>query len=328
MRAVRCHRHGPPGDLVVEEVDDPVPGREEALVAVGAAAVNFPDVLVVTGEYQVRAAVPFVPGSELAGEVLEVGEGVRDLAPGDRVFGTLFVGAFAELAAVPAASLTPVPDGVDLADAAAFGVAHGTAYHTVRSVAGARDGTWVVVLGAGGGVGLAAVEVATLLGADAVAVASTEAKRTAALGKGAVAAVDASSGDLKHQLREIRPEGFDVVVDPVGGPLAEPALRTLRWGGRYVTVGFASGEIPRIPLNLVLLKGVTISGFEMASFMTHRPDRFTRDRDELLAHLGAGRLRPHVSARYPLEEAARALEVLRSRGAIGKLVVEPGLATV
>lgn len=319
MRAAWCPAYGGPDVVVVEEVEAPVVGPGQVRVRVASAAVNFPDVLLVAGRYQIPVPAPFVPGSELAGVVVEDGGG---FSAGDRVFGSLLVGAFAEEAVVPASSLALVPPGVDLAVAAAFGVAHRTAYHVLRSVAGVSAGDEVVVLGAGGGVGLAAVQLATVLGATVTAVASSPEKLDAAVAMGATRTIDHRGGSLRDALREVLPEGADVVVDPVGGDLSEPALRALRWGGRFVTVGFASGTIPRIPLNLVLLKGVHVLGFQFLDFVGHRPDDHARDEAELLALLADGRAFPHLGARFPLAEAAAALAHVAEGRAVGKVVLD------
>ena len=222
-----------------------------------------------------------------------------------------------------ASSLTPAPDGVELQAAAGFGVAYGTAYHSLRSVGRVQPGEWVAVLGAAGGVGLAAVDVAAALGARVVAVASTEEKRAVCLDHGAEAAIDPAV-DVRDGLREATDgAGVDVIIDPVGGPLAERALRAGRWGGRFVTVGYASGEIPRIPLNLVLLKGVAIVGFEMRTFGLNAPEEAARDRRELMELFAAGKLHPHIGARFPLDDTAAALRHVADRKAIGKVIIEP-----
>jgi NADPH2:quinone reductase len=322
VRAAVCPEYGPPEVVEVVDADRPAIGPGQARVRVEAAAVNFPDVLMVAGEYQVRVPPPFVPGSEVAGEVVEVGDGVDVVQIGDRVFGSTMVGAFAEEAAVVAGSLTPIPDGVEAGAAAAFGVAHRTAYHVLRSVARPAPGDELVVLGAGGGVGLAAVQLGAVLGATVTAVASSPEKLAAATALGATRTVDHRAGDLRGALKELLPGGSDVVVDPVGGDLAEPALRSLRWGGRFVTVGYASGTIPRIPLNLVLLKGISIVGFEMLGFFSRAPEVAVRDEAELLDLLRAGRAHPHIGARFPLADTAAALRHVADGKAIGKVVLD------
>lgn len=322
MRAAWCAAWGPPEVVTVEERPAPELGPGQVRVAVGAAAVNFPDVLLVAGEYQVKVPPPFVPGSEFAGTVVEVAADVSAPAVGERVFGTGLVGAFAEEVVVGAGAVTLIPDGVTEADAAAFGVAHRTAWHTLRSVAEVREGDEVIVLGAGGGVGLATVQLAALLGATVTAVASSPEKLAAAEAAGATRLIDHTAGDLRRALREALPDGADVVVDPVGGDLAEPALRALRYGGRFVTVGFASGTIPRVPLNLVLLKGSQIRAFEFLSFMVNQPDAAARNEAELLDLLASGRVRPHLGARFTLDRAADALALVGGGGAVGKVVVD------
>ena len=324
MRAVRCERYGPPTSVVVAEVDEPVPGEGQVVVEVAAAAANFPDVLVVADRYQVSIPVPFTVGSEFAGTVSALGAGVDGVAVGDRVMGSCLFGAFAERVAVSAGALQPVDPAIDLESAAASGVAHRTAYHALASFARVQPGEWVVVLGAAGGVGLAAVELATLLGAKVVAAASTPEKLALCAERGARAGVDYTVEDLKVRIKELTGGGADVVIDPVGGPAAEQALRAMAWGGRFVTVGFASGEIPRIPLNLVLLKGVIVTGFTMEGFGAHQSEDRARDMAELAVLARTGRAVPYISATYPLEEAGRALSDLAERRARGKVLVEPG----
>ncbi|HUL98193.1 MAG TPA: zinc-binding dehydrogenase, partial [Mycobacterium sp.] len=250
MRAAVCPQYGPPEVVRIEERPSPTPALGEVRVRVAAAAVNYPDVLLIADKYQISVPPPFVPGSEFAGVVNEITEGSGDLAVGDRVTGTGLYGAFADELAVPAAGLARVPAGVDLRTAAAFGVAHRTAYHTLRSVARVQPGDELVVLGAGGGVGLAAVQLGGQLGASVTAVASSDEKLRVAGSYGAKHLINHRSGDLRAAFRAALPEGADAVIDPVGGDLSEPALRALRRGGRFVTVGYASGVIPRIPLNL------------------------------------------------------------------------------
>ena len=321
MRAALCRSYGGPD--VVEIADVPIPelGAGGVRVRVRVGAVNFPDVLVVANTYQQSAPLPFIPGSEFAGEVVEVAEGVEGVAVGDRVFGSVFVGAFADEVVVQASSLARVPDGVDDVTAAAFGVAYRTAYHVLRSVAELQPGEELVVLGAGGGVGSAAVQLGALLGATVTAVASTPEKLELAKSCGATRLVNHRAGELRQALREALPTGADVVVDPVGGELSEPALRAVHFGGRFVTVGFASGTIPRIPLNLVLLKGVHVLGFQFRDFATHRAADMERNDAELLELLASGRARPVIGAAFDLAETAAALELVAEGRALGKVVL-------
>ncbi|MCU0311113.1 MAG: NADPH:quinone oxidoreductase family protein [Acidimicrobiales bacterium] len=323
MRALRCVHHGPPEDLEVVELPDPTAGPGEVVVTVHAAAANFPDVLIVADRYQMSVPAPFTPGSELAGAVLAVGEGVDDLRPGDLVYGTTAVGAFAEQAVLPRAALRRVPAGVPTETAAAFGVTYATAYHALHSVAGVAPGDRVAVLGAAGGVGLATIDLARAAGAEVVAVVGGAEKAELCRARGAAAVVDHTIEDPKAAVRAATDGGADVVVDPVGGALSEPLLRAMRWGGRFVCVGFASGEIPAIPLNLVLLKGVTVAAFEFGGFATHRPDLVAAGTDALEDLLARGVVAPHIGGRYPLTEAADALRALAGRTATGKLLIVP-----
>jgi NADPH:quinone reductase len=322
MRAAVVTEYGEPEAVTVQDVPALELPAAHVRVAVHAAAVNFPDVLLVANKYQVSVPPPFVPGSEYAGVVVEVADDVTSVAVDDHVFGAAIVGAFAEEIVANASGLTRVPDGVELRDAAAFGVAHRTAYHSLRSCAQIGSGDDVVVLGAGGGVGLAAVQLGVALGAHVTAVASTSEKLEVAKANGAANLVNHKDSDLRAALKEALPGGADAVLDPVGGALSEPALRSLHYGGRFVTIGYAAGEIPRIALNLVLLKGITITGFEMLSFMTHRADEMMRGEAELMALLASGRVRPHIGASFALDEAAAALQYVADGHAIGKVVVD------
>ena len=319
MRAAVCPQYGPPD--VVRIVDQPSPAvaAGQVRIRVAAAAVNFPDVLLIAGQYQVTVPVPFVPGSEFAGVIVETGADTTDFAVGDRVTGTGMFGAFAEEVTVDPAGLARIPDGVNDRTAAAFGVAYRTAYHTLRSVARVKPGDEVVVLGAGGGVGMAAVQLAVQLGASVTAVASSDEKLDAAASYGAHHLINHRSRALRDALREALPGGADAVVDPVGGDLSEPALRSLRRGGRFVTVGFASGDIPRIPLNLVLVKGIHVLGFQ---FQDVPADEYTRNEDELRELLVSGAIRPHVGAVYPLTQTVQALEHVGEGRAIGKILID------
>jgi NADPH:quinone reductase len=322
MKAAVCTTFGSVHDVVIADVPEPTPRAGEVAVAVRAAAVNFPDVLMVAGAYQVRTEPPFVLGSEFAGEVVAVGEGVTSPAVGDRVYGSSLTGAFTETVVVPAKVVRPVPPGLDMVAAAAFRVAYGTAYHAIVTIGEAQPGQTVVVLGAAGGVGLASVDVAQRLGMRVVAAASSADKLALCRAYGADEIVDYTTEPLKERLKELTRGGADVVVDPVGGEVSEAALRATAWGGRFVTVGFASGTIPRIPLNLVLLKGAQIRGFEIRTLPEHAPQAMAEG-ERVLAELVAQGMRPHVSAVYPLAEAARALADVAERRVLGKVVVTP-----
>jgi len=322
MRAAYCTAYGTPEDVAVVDLPDPVAGPGEVLVDIHYGAVNFPDVLICSNDYQISVPLPFVPGSEYAGVVAEVGEGVTQWSPGDRVSGSTFVGAFAERIAVAAAGLTRVPDGADLREAAGLGVAHLTAYHCLRTVAEVQPGESVLVLGAAGGVGLAAVELATILGGQVVAAARGADKLAVCKEYGAVATIDYTTEDLKNRAKELTGGGAGVVIDPVGGPYSEQALRATRFGSRFVVVGFASGEIPRIPLNLVLLKGTIVRGMEIRTLGENLPGEVARDRREVEELFAAGRIHPHVSAVHPLGDTAVALRSMLERGATGKVLID------
>jgi NADPH:quinone reductase len=321
MRAVVCRSYGPPEDLVVDDVADPTPGPGQLLVRVHAAAVNFPDVLLIAGKYQIKIPVPFTPGSELAGEVVAAGDGAPFRA-GDRVFGATPTGAFAELALLDAHQVSAIPDGTDFAPAAAFGVTYRTAYHALRSVAQVAEGDWVVVLGAAGGVGQAALDLAVGMKARVLAAASTEDKLDICRQRGAEATVAYDRDDLKSAIRELTDGGARVVIDPVGGRYAEPALRGLARGGTFITLGYAAGTIPAIPLNLVLLKDITIRGMEIRTFTADHPDDAARDIRELQQMFADGRIQPYIGARFGLADAATALRQVAERKAIGKVVID------
>ncbi|MCW2613703.1 MAG: NADPH:quinone oxidoreductase family protein [Frankiales bacterium] len=322
MRAAVARELGGPEVVRVEQVDPPplLPGT--ARVQVAAAAVNFPDLLVLAGTYQAKVAAPYTPGCEFSGRVLEVADGVERVRAGDLVFGLATHGAFAEQVVLDAARLTPVDRPVDPQVLAAFSVTYTTAYHALRTFARVQPDEHVTVLGAAGGVGLASVDLASAMGARPIAVGGDPAKLEACLERGAVALVDYDREDLKARLNELTGGGADVVVDPVGGRYSEPALRAMRWGGRYVVVGFAAGEIPRIPLNLVLLKGVWVVGFENRTILDHLPELAAAHRAEVLDLLLAGRVSPRISSVHPLEDVVGALREVADRRAIGKVVVQ------
>jgi NADPH:quinone reductase len=278
-------------------------------------------VLLIAGKYQVKIPVPFTPGSELAGEVVAAGDGAS-FGPGDRVFGATPTGAFAELALLDAHQVSAVPDGIDFAPAAAFGVTYRTAYHALRSVAQVAEGDWVVILGAAGGVGQAALDLAVGMKARVLAAASTEDKLEICRQRGAEATIAYDRDDLKSAIRELTGGGARVVIDPVGGRYAEPALRGLARGGTFITLGYAAGSIPAIPLNLVLLKDITIRGMEIRTFTADHPDDAARDIRELQQMFADGRIQPYIGARFPLADAAKALRHVAERKAVGKVVID------
>ena len=321
MLAARIHRLGSPDAVRLDSVPRPTPRPGELLVAVHAAAVNFPDTLMIEGRYQTTTPLPFVPGHEAAGVVAGLGEGVTGWSIGERV-AVLASGAFAQYVAAPAAAAVRIPETTSFAEAASTWVCHLTAYHALHSVADIRPGETVLVLGAGGGVGLAAVELAGLAGATVVAAASSGSKLAAASTRGAGHLVGYAAGDLRGGLRDaIGPGAVDVVLDPVGGELAEQALREMRWGGRFVTLGYASGEIPRIPLNLVLLKGVTIKGLEVRTYDQHDPVSAARDRAEFTELWSASGVHPVVGAVFDFKRTGEALTYVAERRAVGKTVI-------
>src|SRR3954453_2342717 len=318
MRAAWCEWLGDISGVAVQEVPVPAPGPGQVLVRVHAAALNFPDVLMVGGRYQGRVEPPFIPGTEFAGEVVAAPDGWATI--GTRVIGTVPHGAFAEFVAADAGNLRPLPAGLDFAHGAAFGVTYTTAYHALVTIGGLEPGQVVAVLGAAGGVGLASVDVARRLGARVIALASTPERLALAREHGAAETIDYSAEPVKERLKALEPEGVDIIIDPVGGPIAEQALRAIRWGGRFVTVGYASGEIPRIPLNLVLLKGAQIRGFEMRGLAAHAPSAISAC-DRTLARLVADGMRPHRGATYPLADARAAFDHIAGRRALGKIVL-------
>ena len=320
MRAAVCHFYGTPEDLVIEDVDDPVPAPGQLLVRVHAAAVNFPDVLFIAGKYQVKIPPPFIPGNEIAGEVIAAGEDTPFVA-GQRVAGTTF-GAFAEQALLDASQATLMPDAADFASAAAFGVTYRTAYHTLRSVARVAEGDWVVVLGAAGGVGLAAVDLAVAMKARVLAAASSPEKLELCRQRGAEATVDYDREDLKTRIRELTADRARVVLDPVGGSYSEPALRGLARGGTFVTLGYAAGTIPAIPLNLILLKDICVRGMEIRTFMSDHPEDAARDVRELADMFAAGTIRPYIGARFSLSETPAALRHVAERKVLGKVIID------
>ena len=324
MKALLCKAWGGPETLVLEELPSPRPGPGEVVIDVKAAGVNFPDVLIIQNRYQMKPPLPFAPGAELAGVIKEVGEGVAGFAPGDRVIAMTTWGAFAEECVARVGQLIRMPAGVDFATAAAFTLTYGTSWHALKDRGELRAGETLLVLGAAGGVGLAAVEIGKALGARVVAAASSAEKLAVCRAHGADETIDYSTEDLRARLKSLTGDkGVDVVYDPVGGTYAEPAIRSTGWRGRYLIIGFAHGEIPRIPLNLMLLKGSSLVGVYWGDWTRREPEAAAAGMAELLGWLEAGKLKPHLSGRYPLARAADALVALANRKVAGKLVVEP-----
>lgn len=324
MRAAVCHQLGSPDVLTIDQLDDPTPGPGQVVVEVRAAGVNYVDALFVSGEYQIKPALPFVPGSEVAGVVREVGEGVTALGPGDRVLASCGLGGYAELIRAQVGQVTPIPDGLDFDQAATFTQSYCTALFALRERAGAIPGESVLVLGAGGGVGLAAIDVGTAIGLDVIAAASSEDKRAAAAAMGARATIDTTTEDLKARTRELTDgTGVDIVVDPVGGDLAEPALRSLAYRGRYLVIGFAGGAIPRLPLNQVLLKNRSVVGVDWGAWGMAHPAENQGLVDELLERVDAGTLHPATPTPFALDDVADALNALLTRQVTGKVVLRP-----
>ena len=325
MKAVLCKRFGPPESLVIEELPSPKPGAGEVVVTVKAASVNFPDVLIIQNKYQFKPPLPFSPGSELAGVVKEVGPGVTNVRPGERVIAFTTYGAFAEEVKTEAARLLPLPAGMDFVTGAAFLLTYGTSDHALRDRGALTSGETLLVLGAAGGVGLAAIEIGKALGAQVIACASSEEKLAVCREHGADHGINYASEDLRERIKALtQGRGVDVVYDAVGGPYSEPAFRSLAWRGRLLVVGFAAGEIPKLPLNLALLKGASLVGVFWGDFARREPKAFAESVQQLTRWYGEGKLRPHVSQTLPLERAAEAIKLLASRQAKGKIVVTMG----
>ena len=322
MRAIVCNSFGPPENLALETLADPQVKAGEVLVEIRAAAVNFPDVLIIQNQYQFKPDLPFIPGSEFAGVVREVAPDVTTLQPGDRVAAFVGNGAFAERIALPATACTSLPDDLDFEIAAAFTLTYGTSYHALLDRAALRAGETLLVLGAAGGVGLAAIEIGRAAGATVIAAASSAEKLAVCQEHGAQHLINYTQQDLREELKRITGKhGPDVIYDPVGGPYTEPAFRSIAWRGRYLVVGFAHGEIPKLPLNLALLKGASVLGVFWGDYVRREPVHHAQDLAQLLAWLAEGRLRPHISGRYPLADTAAALRDMAARRATGKLLI-------
>jgi NADPH2:quinone reductase len=325
MKAVLCKAYGPPESLVVEDIESPIPGAGEVVISVKAASVNFPDVLIIQNKYQVKPPLPFSPGSEVAGVVKATGEGVTNLETGDAVMAFTTYGGFAEEVKTEARKVLALPAGMSFEQAAAFGLTYATSDFGLRDRGGLQAGETLLVLGAAGGVGIAAIEIGKAVGARVIACASTEDKLEVCREHGADDTINYASEDLRERIKQLTGgKGVDVVYDPVGGRYTELALRSLAWRGRLLVVGFAAGEIPKIPLNLTLLKGCSIVGVYWGDYARREPDRFAASMQQLGRWFSDGKIRPHISATFPLERASDALTILADRKVTGKVVLSTG----
>jgi NADPH2:quinone reductase len=322
VRALLCTQYGPPDLLELHELPGREPGDGDVVVSVKAASLNFPDVLIIQNKYQFKPPLPFSPGNELAGVVKTVGAGVRGFEPGDRVMAFVAHGAFAEEITLDQSRLLPMPERMDFPTAASLLVTYGTMVHALADRGALQQGETVLVLGASGGIGLATIEIAKAMGARVIACASSDDKLSSCVAHGADDTINYATEDLRERIKTLTAgRGIDVVADPVGGPYTEPALRSLAWRGRFLVVGFTAGEIPKIPLNLPLLKGCSIVGVFWGDFLRREPERFRETVAQLAAWHAQGKIRPHVSATFPLERAAEAFNLMAARQVVGKVVI-------
>lgn len=323
MRALVCREYGPPEQLVIENREDPVPGEGQVLIDVKAAGINFFDALIVAGQYQVKLPPPFVPGGEAAGTVAAVGPGVKRVKVGDRVIGmSTSGGAFAEKCLVGESSCLPLPDSLSYEQGAGFAVTYATSWHAFRQSTQIRPGETVLVLGAAGGVGITAVEIARHMGARVIAAASSDEKLAFAREAGAQEVINYATTPLRQALKDLTGErGVDVVYDPVGGDLAEQAYRSLAWHGRYLVIGFAAGDIPAFPINIALLKEASVIGVWWGTWAARNPGDSLQNMAELAALVEAGELKPRITERYALADFAQAFAVITERRARGKVVL-------
>jgi NADPH2:quinone reductase len=325
MKAVLCKKLGPPEDLVVEDIPSLVPNAGQVVVAVKAAGVNFPDTLIIQGKYQFKPEPPFSPGGEVAGVVKELGANVTGVKVGDRVIAAATFGGFAEEMLCDADRLTPIPDSMDFVPASAFLLTYGTSYHALKDRAHLKPGETLLVLGASGGVGLAAVQLGKAMGARVIAAASSDAKLDVCRQNGADDVINYASDDLRSRVKALTAgKGVDVIYDPVGGPYSEPALRDMAWNGRFLVVGFAAGDIPKVPLNLALLKGCSIVGVFWGAFTRNEPENNRRNNEELIELFTQGKVKPHIHATYPLARTAEALNEVLNKRVSGKIVLVTG----
>ena len=322
MKAVVCKEFGPPESLVVEEVPEPKAGPGQVVIDVHACGLNFPDVLIIQDKYQFKPKLPFTPGGEVAGIVSEVGPDVDNVAVGDAVIAGASHGGLAERVVASATGVTPIPKGVDMAEASGFMTTYGTGYYGLVARGGLQAGESLLVLGAAGGVGLAAVDIGRALGARVIAAASSEEKLDLCRRFGAAETINYAEEDLKERAKALTGgAGVDVIYDPVGGAYAEPALRAIAWEGRFLVIGFAAGDIPRIPLNLTLLKSCQIVGVFYGAYSARDPVGHKALVGDLMKLWQDGPLHPYVSATYPFDQAAQGIRDLADRKALGKLVV-------
>ncbi|WP_440811769.1 NADPH:quinone oxidoreductase family protein [Pseudomonas syringae] len=325
MKALLCKAFGPATTLVLEDVPDPKIKHNEILLDVHAAGVNFPDTLIIEGKYQFKPPFPFSPGGEAAGVIAAVGEKVSHLKPGDRVMALTGWGSFAEQVAVPHYNVLSIPERMDFTTAAAFSMTYGTSMHALKQRANLQPGETLLVLGASGGVGLAAVEIGKAMGARVIAAASSAEKLEVAINAGADELINYSETSLKDEIKRLtNGNGADVIYDPVGGDLFDQAIRAIAWNGRLLVVGFASGRIPDLPVNLALLKGASVVGVFWGSFAQRQPQDNAANFKQLFAWFEEGKVKPLVSTIYPLERAGEAIDLLGGRRAVGKVVVLVG----
>jgi len=324
MKAVVCRQWGGPETLVIEEIALPELRAGEVKIRVRAAGVNFPDVLIIQKKYQLQPQLPFSPGAEVAGDVIAVGEGVTHVKPGDKVASFCGIGGFAEEVIAPAAATVPMPPGASYELSAVFSLAYGTSWHAVRDRAALQAGETMLVLGAAGGVGLAAVEIGKAIGARIIAAASTDEKLAICKLHGADELINYSQGDLRESIKAVcGKNGPDVIYDPVGGKFTEPAFRSIGWRGRYLVVGFADGEIPALPMNLALLKGASLVGVFWGEFAKREPANNMRGFAEMAGWIREGKLKPLISRTYKLDEAPQALADMAARRVTGKIIIAP-----
>lgn len=323
MKAVLCNQFGLPETLTIEDVAAPLPGKDDVLIQVKACGVNFPDTLMIQGKYQFKPPFPFSPGGEVAGIVTAVGDNVTHLKAGDRVFSLTGHGGFAEEVIAAASTTLPMLPDMDFVTAASTMYTYGTSYHALNDRANLKPGETLLVLGAAGGVGLAAVQLGRLLGARVIAAASTDEKLAVCRELGANETINYTRDDLRQRVKELtNGNGVDVVYDPVGDRYAEPGIRSLAWRGRYLVVGFAAGSIPSIPLNLALLKGASIVGVFWGAFAQREPKASEANLRQILTWVESGQLKQHIHRIYSLDETATALRALMDRQVIGKAVVQ------